>query len=105
MASDERGVQAWTILTYAAHHRQKVSADILGRLIRVPADDLAPVLESIDRYCRDKELPVLTSIVSGWPPGVSAEPDAGLRAARDAVYRHEWLYTPAPAPADLEEPE
>ncbi len=107
MSVAERAAQIWPVLALAATHRQVLTYSILGRLIGVPARGLGHMLEPIQAYCVEKQLPPLTIIVvleeTGLPgSGFTAESSAALFAKRQMeVFQFEWLGHAAPTPEAL----
>jgi hypothetical protein len=98
MNTYERAVQIYQVLISAAHHRQLLTYDIVGKLIGVPRQGLAPHLEHPLNYCVKNKLPALTSICVSAKTG---QPSHGftdrqpmtpetLHEEREAVYAHEW---------------
>jgi len=103
MTTSERAAQIWSVLIYAAYHRQTITADVLGRLIGVPAPRVGRLLEPIGRYCEARKLPALTSIVVGLSDDSSqALSEADSHLAQSAVYHFHWLEARVPVPADFD---
>ena len=82
MTKGERAAQIWPLLTVSAARRQKLTYDLLGRLIGVPRQGLGQLLEPIQSFCIVKHLPALTSL----GPAV---------AYQDGVEAHATIVTPA----------
>jgi hypothetical protein len=102
MRVEERGVQVWSVLAFAARNRQILTYDILSRLIGVPRHGLANILDQVQKYCMHKKLPPLTILVVNKKTGL---PGSGFIAATDIpknqvkVFEHDWL-NEAPPPVD-----
>lgn len=58
------------MLAWAAHNRQVLTYEILGKLIGVPQVGLGQLLEPIQSYCIQRKLPPLTILVALKDPGV-----------------------------------
>ena len=105
MTDHERATQVWAVLALAARNRQILTYDILSKLIGVPPQGLANILNHVQRYCMKKDLPPLTSIVVNKETGLPGE---GFIAAQDIprnqgrVFNHDWLTPGAPSASDLE---
>ena len=71
MNRSERASQIWTVLAWAASHRQSLTYSQVGKLIGVPTAGLGQLLEPIQSYCLENNLPPLTVLVvqqeSGMP--------------------------------------
>jgi len=105
MKDHERATQVWAVLALAARNRQILTYEILSQLIGVPAHGLANILDHVQRYCMQRGLPPLTSIVVSKSTGLPGE---GFITAQDiprnqgSVFNHDWITTAAPSPDDLE---
>lgn len=106
MTREERAVQIWPLLTFAASLRMTLTYTRLGELIGAGRMSLGDWLEPIQSYCLVKELPPLTVLVvsgSNGMPGsgfVAAEP-AAVPEAQTRVFRHDWRSAPPPKPEEL----
>ena len=98
MNTYERAIQIYQVLIGAAHNRQLLTYDIVGKHIGVPRQGLANHLVHILRLCEDRGLPALTSICvsekSGQPSHgftdlIPTSPEQ-LHREREKVYAHEW---------------
>lgn len=99
MTRFERAVQIWPVLAHCATHRQVLSYELLGRLIGVPRAGLGQLLELIQAYCLQRDLPALTSIVVSAEtglPGVGFTGAENVPAAQARVFAHNWLAESAP---------
>ena len=100
MHAHERAFQIWSLLTYAATHRQILTYDLLGRHIGVPRVGLGQLLEPIQSYCLIHDLPALTSIVvadNGEPgPGFVAVAPNQVPREQQRVFNHDWLNETVP---------
>lgn len=103
MTTTERAAQIWTVLIYAAYHRQTISSEVLGRLLDVPPGEVVPWLEPIRQYCVRRGLPPLASIVVGEVgDSVPGGGQAGLQRAQSSVFHYSWLDVEIALPGDLE---
>ena len=98
MNTHERAIQIYEVLIGAAHNRQLLTYDIVGKHIGVPRQGLANHLEHILRYCEKHNLPRLTSICvsettgqpsRGYTDRVPGTPEQ-LHRDREKVYAHKW---------------
>ncbi len=105
MQSHERAAQIWPLLAFAAKNRQVMTYDLVGKLIGVPRQALAKLLEPIQSYCLLKKLPPLTVLVVN----ATGRPGGGFIAAQDIpeaqqnVFRYDWLEEVKPTPEALME--
>lgn len=107
MNRSERASQIWTVLAWAASHRQSLTYSQVGKLIGVPTAGLGQLLEPIQSYCLENNLPPLTVLVvqqeSGMPgAGFTATAASGLASAQAAVFAFDWLAHGNPQPEKLE---
>jgi hypothetical protein len=106
MTTTERAAQLWALLAFAAHNRQVLTYDIVGRLIGVPRQGLGRLLEPIQSYCLLHELPPLTILVVSETTGapgtgfVADTENIGLVQLR--VFAFDWLNHTAPTAEDFE---
>jgi hypothetical protein len=106
MTTYERAIQIYQILISAAHNRQILTYEILGKMIGVPARGLANHLGHLMYYCEHKDLPPLTILVVQKQSG---EPGAGLTTVsiqqlhtdRERVFAHDWYRMKPVTEADL----
>ena len=90
----ERAAQIWAVLVLAARNRQILTYDVVGKLIGVPRQALACMLEPIQSYCLVNDLPPLSILVISEQTGI---PGTGFIAAQDipktqvAVFGFDWL--------------
>ena len=96
----ERAAQIWPLLCWAATSRQILTYDIVGRLIGVPRQGLANLLEPIQSHCLIRELPPLTVIVvnAEGVPGDGFIAAENIPLAQAMVFSHNWLEEPSPTP-------
>jgi hypothetical protein len=57
MKIPERAAQAWSVLALAAHNRQTLTYEMLGKLTGMHPAGLGVVLEPIQSYCLLNNLP------------------------------------------------
>lgn len=96
MNKSQRASQIWAVLAWAARNRQSLGYSQVGQLIGVPAAGLGQLLEPIQSYCMQHNLPPLTVLVvqqaSGLPgsgfTGASADE---LARAQASVFATDWL--------------
>jgi len=106
MTREERALQIWSLLTFAASLRMTLTYKRLGELIGAGPMSLGGWLEPIQSYCLINELPPLTVLVvrdSDGMPGsgfVAAEPSA-VPEAQTRVFRHHWTSMQPPKTEDL----
>jgi len=107
MTRSERACQIWSVLAWAAHHRQSITYGQLGKLIGVPTAGLGQLLEPIQSYCISMSLPPLTVLVvqheSGLPgPGFTGASVSTFARAQADVFAQDWLAHGNPQPDKLE---
>jgi hypothetical protein len=93
----------WPLLVLAAHNRQVLTYDLLGRLLGVPASDLGRLLEPIQSHCILQGLPPITSIVVRARTGLPGEgfiAADNLPRAQAETFLYDWLACPVPSRAD-----
>lgn len=106
MTREERAIQIWPLLTFAASLRMTLTYRRLGELIGAGPMSLGGWLEPIQSYCLVKDLPPLTVLVvrdSDGMPGsgfVAAEATA-VPEAQTTVFRFDWTSMPPPKPNEL----
>ena len=105
MSTYEGAIQIYQILIGAAHNRQVLTYEILGKMIGVPARGLAGHLGHLMHYCQRAGLPPLTVLVvqknSGKPAkGLTTSKD--LHRDREKVFRHDWYGMRPLTVADLQ---
>jgi hypothetical protein len=104
MKLSERAWQAWPLLTFAATHRQLITYEILARHTGMHTAGFGPVLEHIQSYCLENDLPPLSAVVVNKGTGLPSE---GFIAATDvpraliAVFDHDWPSVTCPTPEQL----
>jgi hypothetical protein len=105
MRVPERAAQIWSVLAWAATNRQVLTYDILSKLVGVPRMGLGHLLEPIQSYCINHQLPPLTILVVRGDTGL---PGTGFVAAQDIprvqleMFSHDWLEQGSPSPEQLE---
>ncbi|MCG8634778.1 MAG: hypothetical protein MI863_13175, partial [Desulfobacterales bacterium] len=71
MRKSERACQIWSVLAWAAKHRQTITYGQLAKLTGVPAVGIGKYLDPIQAFCRKEKLPPLTVLAvrsdSGLP--------------------------------------
>lgn len=106
MTREERAVQIWPLLTFAASLRMTLTYRRLGELIGAAPMALGGWLEPIQSYCLVHELPPLTVVVvsasDGMPgPGFVAAEPGSIPVAQTRVFRHDWTLNPPPKSGDF----
>lgn len=100
----QRAQQLWSILVIGASGRQVYTYEMVGRACGVPAPSIGDFLRPIQQYCREKELPPITSLIVGKDSG---SPGDGFIAAEDVpraqaeCFKYDWLSENAPSEAQL----
>jgi hypothetical protein len=106
MKLSERAWQSWSLLAFAAGHRQTITYEMLGKLTGMHAAGLGSVLEQIQSYCLVNNLPPLSALVVNKGTGL---PSPGFVATTNVpkafmdIFDHDWLETPCPTPDQLAE--
>jgi hypothetical protein len=93
MTTHEHALQIYQVLICAAHNRQILTYELLGKMIGVSHFSLGPHLEHILRYCKNNNLPPLTVLVvqkSGGKPGPGMTTSEDPNQDREKVYAHNW---------------
>lgn len=99
MTREERAVQIWPLLTFAASLRMVLTYKRVGELIGALPISLGGWLEPIQSYCLLNGLPPLTVLVVGEADGM---PGSGFIAAENVpeaqarVFRYEWTKRTVP---------
>lgn len=106
MTREERAIQIWPLLTFAASLRMTLTYKRLGELIGAGPMSLGGWLEPIQSYCLVQGLPPLTVLVvrdsDGMPgPGFVAAEPAAVPAAQTTVFRYDWTSAPPPKTEEL----
>jgi hypothetical protein len=73
MTQNERALQLWPILAYAAHNRQLLNYKILSQSTGIPKPALGKFLDIIAKYCNKHNIPPLTAIVVSSQTGKPGE--------------------------------
>jgi hypothetical protein len=63
MKKNERALQIWSVLAYAAYHRQLLNYTILSKATGIPRVALGKFLDVIAKYCQNHNIPPLSVIV------------------------------------------
>jgi len=102
-----RAQQAWPILIGAAHRGEILTYDELGLTMfeKTSAGVLAGILGLIAFWCRDEDLPALTSIVVNSETGMPGMgiPTEKPMAEQQKVFAYKWYLIHAPTEAELTE--
>ena len=102
----QRAQQLWPLLAFAARNRQILFYGEIAKVCGVPAAAVGQNLEPIQRYCAEKALPPLTSIVVNRETGL---PGTGFTAAADVpgaqvrTFLFDWFGIEAPSETDLKD--
>lgn len=94
MTTHERALQIYQVLIAAAHNRQVLNYDIVGKLIGVPRQGLANHLGHIMRYCERHNLPPLTALIvkkNSGRPGVGLVTVTDLNRDIERVFSEKWF--------------
>src|ERR1035437_752884 len=93
MTEFQRSVQLWSVLAYAAKMQQVLSYETLAKLTGMAPIGQARPLGNIWFYCKQNDLPSLTSIVvnqrTGNPPDDIGGED--LSTTQRRVFIFDWL--------------
>jgi len=103
----ERSAQIWSVLAWAASHRQNITYSQLAQVTGAFTGGLGALLEPIQSYCLVNNLPPLTILVvqqdSGLPGSGFTGASAGdLASAQARVFEFNWLAHGNPGPEKLE---
>jgi hypothetical protein len=106
MTREQRAVQIWSLLAFAASLRLTLTYKRLGQLIGAAPMSLGAWLEPIQSYCLVHGLRALTVLVvseaNGMPgPGFVAAEPASVPEAQTRVFQHDWTSTMPPKPEQL----
>jgi alkylated DNA nucleotide flippase Atl1 len=107
MDISQRALQVWSVLALAAKIGTVVTYEQLARLTGLPQNS-GNVLGIVFRYCKQHELPLLSSLVvtkAGVPGETSGDIYAGLDIAREHMrcYQYDWLAHGVPPIQELRE--
>jgi len=102
----ERATQIWSVLAWAATHRQNITYSQLAQATGAFTGGLGALLEPIQSYCLLQALPPLTILVvqqeSGLPGSGFTGASAGdLARAQARVFSFNWLKHGNPGPEKL----
>lgn len=106
MKAPERAMQIWSVLALAATNRQILTYDLLSDLVGVPNQGLGQLLEPIQSYCLQHDLPPLTILVVGKDtglPGVGFIAASEIPAAQQMVFGHDWCSQGCPSAKAFDE--
>jgi hypothetical protein len=104
MTKFERAAQLWPLLAFAARKQSVLSYKMVEQLTGLPKQGVGEYLGPIQDYCREQNLPPLTSLVIKEDIGV---PGSGFTEAQDVfaaqsrVFVFDWLAHGAPTVEDL----
>jgi hypothetical protein len=104
MNTYERAAQLWQILISAAHNRQVLTYEIVGKLTGLQPLGLANFLNPVLHYCENNKLPLLPILVvskESGKPGQGFPEGIGLDAERERVFAHNWFAMKPPAADDF----
>ena len=102
--NEARAQQIWQILLSAAHNRQVITYKILAKLIGYKGGGvLGDPLAYIAYWCKDNELPPLTSLVVNEKTGLPGEgiPIKKAPTYREKVYAFDWFKIVPPTREEL----
>jgi len=101
---EQRALQIWSVLAFAATNRQVLTYDIVSRLTGVARQGVGEFLGPIQQYCTNMKLPPLTSIVVSMKNGLPGEgfiAAENVPAAQMKVFQHKWTETKVPSAEQL----
>ncbi|MPY68057.1 hypothetical protein F8S09_15480 [Deinococcus sp. SDU3-2] len=92
----ERASQAWAVLAWAARHRQTLTYQHLGQATGMHPAGIGMILDPIQDYCRDRNLPPLTVLVVQKDTGLPSSGFTAAQAVQTAsdqakVFSFDWL--------------
>lgn len=104
MTTNERALQLWQILISAAHNRQVLTYEIVGKIAGINPKGLGTYLGPIMRFCARANLPPLTVLIvrkgKGRPgDGLTTAPNPDLE--RERVFAHNWFGMKPPTADDF----
>jgi hypothetical protein len=105
MNACERAAQIWPVLALAAHNRQVLTYEILGRLTGMPRHGLGRMLEPIQSFCLLNHLEPLTILVVSEHtglPGVGFVAAEDIPGAQQRVFAFDWMEQGCPSPQDFQ---
>jgi hypothetical protein len=95
----QRALQVWSLLAFAAQNHKILSYAALGKLIGVPIHGLAPILDLIHKYCHRRRLPhlnyLVVSEVTGLPLFLPPVP-AAVFTEQSRAFVFDWCGRSAP---------
>ena len=104
MKREERAVQLWSLLAFAATNRQVLTYDIVARLTGVVRPSIGDFLRPIQQFCTESDLPPLTALVVSETTGLPGEgfiAAADVPAAQIRVFQHKWFEVISPTADQL----
>jgi hypothetical protein len=105
MTRAERVQQLWGLLALAAMSRQVLTYGIVARLTGIMRAGIGDLLQPIQQYCTENDLPPLTSLVVSEQTGVPGEgfiAAADVPAAQMRVFQHPWMDVAVPTAEKFE---
>ncbi len=96
MKKAERACQIWSVLAWAARHRQTITYGQLAKLTGVPAVGIGKYLDPIQDFCVKEKLPPLTVLAVRADSGLPGQGFDGVMAeefarAQTKVFGKDWL--------------
>jgi alkylated DNA nucleotide flippase Atl1 len=104
MSNPQRALQVWSLLSLAALTRTILTYEEVAQLTGLP-NNSGNVLGYLYHYCRQRNLPLLPSLVVDKYTGRPSAPiyaDVEISDEHRRCFRHDWLSTPIPTIEDLE---
>lgn len=101
-----RALQVWLILISAAHNRQILTYNMLAKLLGYGgAGVFAQILGHVAFYCKNNDLPPLTSLVVNEKTGLpgSGIPVRDTHKLREDVFNYKWFRIVPPTVEQLQE--
>lgn len=106
MKQEQHAERAWIVLVCAAMNRQIITYKHLGEKLGIPPQGLGGILSHLLRYCDERRIPKLTSIVvskQAGVPGTGFGSQVNLDAFREKVFAYAWHLERAPRWEELVE--
>jgi hypothetical protein len=104
MKINERAVQLWSVLVFAARMQKILSYSMVQELTGIFTPAIGKVLEPIQSYCKREKLPPLTVLVINEEtglPGVGFTEAQDIFSAQARVFVYDWYRRKAPQPNDF----
>jgi len=94
MTTYERAIQIYQVLIAAAHNRQTITYEQLGKTIEMPHFGLGNHPDHLLRYCSQNGLPPITVLVvekGSGKPSHRMTSSTDIDADREKVFQRKWF--------------